>query len=70
MLPYRLALTRQREYRPVSLETGATPEFAAARALYTRAGFRPCAPFGDYAASPYNTYFTISLKRDAGQPPD
>lgn len=62
LLRHLLATARQHGYRRVSLETGRTPEFAAARALYMKAGFRPCAPFGDYGPSPYNAYFTISLE--------
>jgi hypothetical protein len=28
--------------------------FAPARALYTRAGFVPCAPFGEYTSNPHS----------------
>ncbi len=55
------AFARREGYRRVSLETGSTEEFIPARALYTKAGFRPCEPFGDYTASPYNTFMTIDL---------
>jgi putative acetyltransferase len=64
MLQHLLAVARLRGYQRVSLETGTTPEFGAARALYEQAGFRPSAPFGDYAPSPYNVYFSISLSPD------
>ena|ERR1700694_848454 len=63
MLDHLLASARAQGYRRVSLETGTTDEFAAARALYTMAGFHPCEPFGNYTASPYNTCMTISLER-------
>ncbi|MBO0713768.1 MAG: GNAT family N-acetyltransferase [Acidimicrobiales bacterium] len=63
MLRHLLAFAAQRGYRRVSLETGTTPEFAGARALYTQAGFRPCAPFGHYAPSPHNAFFTINLEQ-------
>ena len=49
-------------YRQVSLETGATEDFAAARRLYARVGFTACAAFADYQPSPYNTFMTISLE--------
>jgi hypothetical protein len=29
--------------------------------LYERGGFEPCDPFGDYRASPDNTYMTLRL---------
>ena len=45
----------------VSLETGTMEAFAPARSLYTRAGFEPCPPFGDYPDSPYSMCMTLSL---------
>jgi putative acetyltransferase len=56
-----LAHARDNGYERISLETGSTEEFEAAQTLYTKAGFTPCPPFGDYAASPYNTFMTIRL---------
>ncbi len=56
-----LGFARNGTYRRVSLETGSTEDFAAARRLYASVGFVPCAPFGDYEASPYNTFMTLSL---------
>lgn len=32
--------------------------FAPARALYLRAGFTPCAPFGSYRDDPNSTYLS------------
>lgn len=61
LLTYLLELARARGYLHVSLETGTQPAFAAARALYTGAGFVACGPFGSYAASPGSTFLTISL---------
>jgi putative acetyltransferase len=61
LVEYILAFARAEGYRQVSLETGATDEFVAARALYARSGFTPCRPFGGYAASPHNTFMTIEL---------
>jgi putative acetyltransferase len=66
MVHHLLDVARRQGYRRVSLETGATAEFAAARALYAGAGFRPCEPFGDYTASPYNTFMTIMLDTESG----
>ena len=46
----------------VSLETGTSDDYLAARALYRRAGFRDCPAFGDYPAdSPHNRYMTLEL---------
>ena len=61
MLEHLLAVAREGGYRRVSLETGSTVEFAAARALYASAGFVPCAPFADYQASDWNTFMTAEL---------
>ena len=52
---------RARGYRSLSLETGAGPEFLAARRLYDGAGFRVCPPFGDYKADPLSAFLTLSL---------
>ncbi len=61
MVVHLLGFARSEGYRRVSLETGSTNDFAPARRLYAKAGFRPCGPFGGYQASPYNTFMTISL---------
>lgn len=61
LVDHLLAHARAQGYRQVSLETGATEEFAAARALYLRAGFVACPPFGRYQASDFNTFMTILL---------
>ena len=50
-----------RTYRRVSLETGTMAGFAAARALYTRFGFMPCAPFADYRDDPNSLCMTLEL---------
>jgi putative acetyltransferase len=62
LVEHILAFARGAGCRRVSLETGATEEFAAARSLYARVGFKPCAAFADYQPSPYNTFMTISLE--------
>lgn len=61
MLEHLLQSARTRGYRRVSLETGSTAEFAPARRLYARSGFRPCPPFADYRASDWNTFMTLEL---------
>lgn len=61
MLAHLIGLARARGCTRVSLETGTMAAYAPARALYTSAGFRPCGPFGDYQASPDNTFLTLAL---------
>jgi putative acetyltransferase len=45
----------------LSLETGAWPYFAPARALYARHGFVECGPFGDYRKDPNSVFMTWVL---------
>ena len=59
-----LTFARAQGYARVSLETGTLEVFAPARALYAGIGFEPCAPFGDYVHSPYNTCMTMVLMPD------
>lgn len=61
LLAHLLGIAAERGYERVSLETGTTEEFAAARAMYARAGFAPCEPFGGYRPSPDNCFFTLLL---------
>jgi putative acetyltransferase len=61
MLDHLLDTARARGYERVSLETGTMEEFAAARALYTKAGFEVCPPFADYFDSPHSVCMTLEL---------
>jgi putative acetyltransferase len=61
MLDHLLAVARSRGYRRLWLETGTTPGFAAARALYERAGFCPAEPFADYVRTEDNTFYALAL---------
>jgi putative acetyltransferase len=61
ILDHLLAVARSRRYRRVSLETGTTPGFTAARVLYTSSGFLPGEPFADYVRSEDNTFYTLNL---------
>jgi len=61
LLAHVVAQARERGFRRVSLETGAGEAFVPARALYLRAGFTPCGPFGDYPDSPNSAYLTLAL---------
>jgi putative acetyltransferase len=61
MLDHLLSEARSRGYRRVSLETGTTPGFAAARAMYASRGFVPAEPFADYFRTGDNTFYTLAL---------
>lgn len=61
MLAHILAEARRRGYARLSLETGSMDYFAPARALYARAGFCPCGPFGDYVDDPNSVFMTRTL---------
>jgi putative acetyltransferase len=61
LMAHMLGVARSRGYRRVSLETGATPEFEAAQALYRQLGFTYCDPFGDYRADPLSRFMSRAL---------
>ncbi|WP_370934447.1 GNAT family N-acetyltransferase [Amycolatopsis sp. cg13] len=52
---------KDRGIERISLETGSMVFFAPARALYLRAGFAPCAPFGSYRDDPNSTYLSRQI---------
>ena len=58
-----LDLARQRNYARVSLETGTTPGFDAALAMYRRFGFEECGPFGDYVVDPFSRFLAMATAR-------
>ena len=61
MVEHLIGVARDHGFRRVSLETGSTQAFAAARSLYAQAGFTPCGPFGDYPPDRSNTFMTLAL---------
>jgi putative acetyltransferase len=61
MLNHLLSVARSRGYRRVSLETGTTPGFTAARALYASAGFLLAEPFAGYQRTADNTFYSLAL---------
>ncbi|HET6875148.1 MAG TPA: GNAT family N-acetyltransferase [Acidimicrobiales bacterium] len=63
-----ITTARRHGYRRMSLETGTTEDFEAARRLYLSAGFEPCEPYGTYQPSPHNAWMTLAL--DAATRPD
>lgn len=69
MLAHIVAAANARAMARVSLETGAWPFFAPARALYARHGFVECGPFGDYQQDPNSVFMTLTLSRSSGTQP-
>lgn len=61
MLDHIIAEARTRGYRRLNLETGSNAPFAPAWAMYERARFVPCAPFGGYSDTSFSRYFTLEL---------
>jgi putative acetyltransferase len=61
ILDHLLAQARAVGMSRVSLETGANDAFAAARSMYERAGFMPCAPFGEYTLTDFNRCYSLAL---------
>jgi putative acetyltransferase len=62
MLTHIIAEARTRGYTRLSLETGSTPAFEAAIALYARFGFEPCTAFADYRdGDPFSRFMTRAL---------
>jgi len=61
LLSHLLDTARDRGYRRVSLETGTTQGFAAARALYESVGFAPTGPFGGYPETGDNMFYSLAL---------
>jgi putative acetyltransferase len=61
LLGHLLAVAGSRGYRRVSLETGTTPGFAAARALYESAGFTLTGPFASYPVTGDNCFYTRTV---------
>lgn len=61
ILAHIFGVARARGYTRLSLETGSSPAFDAAHALYARSGFVPCEPFGGYERDSFSRYFTLEL---------
>jgi len=61
LLEHIIGEARRRAYAHLTLETGATPAFAPARALYLRYGFVYRGPFADYADDPNSVFMTKEL---------
>lgn len=61
ILEHIIKEAERRGYECLNLETGAFPQFAPARALYTRYGFEYRGPFADYIHDPNSVFMTKKL---------
>ncbi|MBO6520473.1 MAG: GNAT family N-acetyltransferase [Rhodospirillales bacterium] len=61
MVEHILTTALERGYTRLSLETGATDDFIAARTLYESFGFERCSPFGEYFEDPFSAHMTLEL---------
>jgi putative acetyltransferase len=61
MLVHIIASARERGLKQLSLETGSSPAFNAAHALYLRHGFTYCRAFADYQEDPFSRFMTLKL---------
>ncbi|WP_077145756.1 GNAT family N-acetyltransferase [Sphingopyxis sp. KK2] len=62
MLDHILAEAQARGAERLSLETGSSPAFEPALALYRRYGFEDCEPFADYKPDPFSRFMTRALQ--------
>lgn len=61
ILKHIFAEARAMGFSRLSLETGSTEPFQAARSLYEKFGFAYCGPFGDYRPDPNSVFMTKEL---------
>ena len=61
MLGHIMDQARARGLERLSLETGSSPAFEPALALYRRYGFQDCEPFADYKPDPFSRFMTRTL---------
>jgi putative acetyltransferase len=61
LLEHIIREAERRAYSCLYLETGSFPEFAPARALYTRYGFEYRGPFADYTDDPNSVFMMKKL---------
>ncbi|MET0343044.1 MAG: GNAT family N-acetyltransferase [Polyangiales bacterium] len=61
ILAHLTAEARSRGHTSLWLETGSSPAFAPAIAMYEAAGFARCGPFEGYEEDPFSVYMTRAL---------
>lgn len=63
LIVHALDDARSRGVERISIETGSMAFFEPARALYAKAGFVPCPPFGSYVDDPLSVFMTLEISR-------
>ena len=61
ILQHLIAEARARQYGRLYLETGSSPDFEPAHALYRKAGFVYCGPFANYKEDPFSRFMVLPL---------
>jgi putative acetyltransferase len=61
LLKHIIREANRRNYRRLSLETGASHDFAPAHRLYAKFGFENCGPFASYLEDPNSVFMTKDL---------
>ena len=61
LLSHLIIQAKARRWHRLNLETGTSPSFAPAHALYRRFGFVDCGPYADYIESPHNHFMMLAL---------
>ena len=61
LLQHITAEAKRRGYRRLSLETGSMAYFDPAQKLYSKFGFKKCAPFASYIEDPNSIFMTKEL---------
>lgn len=62
LLKVVIEVAKARQYRRLSLETGAQSFFLPAHRLYEKFGFCDCPPFADYALDDNSRFMTLNLQ--------
>lgn len=61
IIEHVLKEAKQRGYKRISLETGASENFIPAQKLYEKYGFIYCDPFADYKDDPNSVFMTLEI---------
>ena len=62
LLHHVIAVSKERGYARLSLETGSGPAFEPAHALYLKNGFEFCGPFADYRPDPFSRFMCLRIR--------